>query len=198
MQIDDNLNLVIPAVEHLYIDKSDGKDIERVEITAYAYHTPISRDVFTANFRLLTQTIADSQKNGAQYHLIHGKTVAGLTLREVAKAEGLQAAPILAEIRRLTSILAPTANGYEPLPVDVALARDVIDDEVWGEVESAIVFFTCNYCLEKKFLRASTAKTAASILGGYITSSTPTEYCVSLKTATTVTDTPAAASSVPV
>ena len=51
--------------------------------------------------------------------------------------EGDPALPLLAELKRLTLVLAPGVGGYEYLPVDIALQKQVINAEDWTEAEKA-------------------------------------------------------------
>ena len=175
MQVNAALNLVFPIRTD-----SDGNPI------VYAYHTPISREVFEANYRV----IADTQV------LISGKgrigiSIATLALKDAAaqyaREQGLdfQSVPLLADVRRLTQVLAPGSNGYAPMPVDVALQTQVIDADEWAEAESAIVFFSCAFSLVPKNAREGLANALASVMKGSITSSTPSAFSSSLQLATT-------------
>jgi len=193
VQITSNLNLTFPV-----------RWSDTGEPTVYAYHIPISRAVFEANYRLIGGTLAMLQSRSVGTNVVD---VATLALKDIGRrdaaewglAPGLSvedggaAVPLLAEIKRLTSIIAPTDAGYQPIDVDRALANKVIDAEDWAEAESALVFFTCGYATKRRNL-ARVAADLASPLGGLITSSLPTEFAASLGASTTA---PAASEPIP-
>lgn len=198
--LNESMNLVVPV-------KESG------DAQIYAYHTPISREVFEANFRALAATKAALASKGLYYQMDAGPRIAALTLRDEAMRDADMAGRIdkdgkpstqavdalLAEFRRLTTVLCPTPKGWQQLPVDVALSTGEIDEEDWAEAESAICFFTCHYAMAKKKDRNRIGLATAGVLNALTTSSTPTEYVASLSksTATVVSQAPAAESSVP-
>lgn len=156
MRIDEELHLVLPL--------DDG---------FYAYHTPITEEVFRANFKILANTKAAIWGKGLAYAADVGPQISALTLvdegEQVALERGEQgdygASALLAELKRLTTVLKPTANGWEYLPVDKAL-----DADVWQEVLSRLVFFTCLYVLSPKAARAGVSRAIAGVLNARITS----------------------------
>lgn len=187
MQINDALNLVIPL-------QRDGDG----NITVYGYHTPISREVFEANYAILASTKAALFSKGLAYAADVGPRIAALKLRDEARAEAISkgdvdangeprivaATALLAEMRRLTMALVPGDNGWEMIPAEIAVSRKAIDAEDWREAESGLVFFTCAYAMAPRANRAKMAEGLASVLGGLITSSPLTEYAASLRTST--------------
>ncbi|MEI1392206.1 hypothetical protein, partial [Klebsiella pneumoniae] len=111
IQINEAMNLVVPVVS----------DDARVKV--WAYHTPISRQVFEANYRVLAATKASLMSRGGIYMMDSGPRIAALTLLDEgmreAEARGSyakdgrtvidEATPaLMAEIRRLTMVLVPT------------------------------------------------------------------------------------------
>jgi len=86
------------------------------------------------------------------------------------------ATALLAEIKRLTTILVPGENGFAVTPVSAALSSGAIDKEDWSEVESALVFFTCHYVMAKKRDREKMASATASLLMGSMTPLSATDY----------------------
>lgn len=158
----------------------------------HAYHTPISRAVFEANYRILASTRAAMIAKGLAYMMDVGPRIAGLALVDEGKRDAAEqgekgdggAGALLGEIARLTTILAPGPSGWEMLPVETAIAQEVIDAEEWDEVASSIVFFTCVYAMARKSERSRVASVTASTLGAAITSSPATEYAASLQTST--------------
>ncbi|AOJ70869.1 MULTISPECIES: hypothetical protein [Burkholderia] len=200
IQINEAMNLVVPVVT------------DEAGVRVWGYHTPISRAVFEANYRVLAATKASLTSKGAMYMMDAGPLIAALTLRDEglreAAARGLvdkDGAPVdlatpalLAEIRRLTMVLVPTAAGWDLLPLESAVSAGKIDDEDQAEVESAVVFFTCIYALASKAERKNHANRTASLLKGSITSLPPLEFSASLPTSTKgATSAPAVVSSVP-
>lgn len=188
MQITDSLNLAIPFGNGMV-----------------AYHTPISRDVYEAHYAALNATRAALARKGIHYQMGSGPRIANLVLKDEGKRDADErgaedATPaLLGEIRRLTNVLAPGSGGYELLPVDAAINQGVLDDEDWGELEAALVFFTCHVATAKKTERKEFATACASTLSGSITSSAPMEYAASLPTSTMAAPIqPKPASSLPV
>jgi len=180
--INEALNLVLPV-------RDDGA------ITIYAYHTPISREVFEANYRLLAATKAALSDKGVMYQMDSGPRIAALALKDEGRSgeeDDNAALSLLAELKRLTMILCPAADGWKMLPVDGAIAQGLIDADDWGEVESAIVFFTCLYALSRKATRKKGAEAMASLLSGSITSSSALDFAASLPTSTPDVPSPAA------
>ncbi len=186
MQINDQNNLVIP------IRADDSGTL------IYGFHTPISREVFEANFRILSATKSVLGSKGIYFQMDSGPRIAALTLKDEGVKDAVSrgefnaagdpmdggAGALLAEVKRLTTILAPQGDGWNMIPVDAAIASGVIDADEWREAESAIVFFTCLYALAKKMDRAKIAKATASLLKGSSTSCSLTEFPASLPKST--------------
>jgi hypothetical protein len=187
MKIDSDLNLVVNV-------RSD----EKGNWLIYGYHTPISRQIFEANYRVLAATKSALASKGVHYQMDAGPRIAGLVLLDEAARDAREignvdmdgkpiidgAIALLADIKRLTMVLVPTDAGWQSRPVDVAISAGQIDAEEWKEVESSIVFFTCHYCLAKKSERQTMARATASVLNGQSTSLSVTEYANSLTTST--------------
>lgn len=175
MNLNSALNFVIPL-----------KTAEDGEPLVWAYHTPISSEIFQTNYRIIAETNARIWGKGLKYAATAGARIAALTLRDVARADaeeyGLEdAGPgFLAEVKRLTIVLAPSEGGFAPIPVDLALGRKIVEQADWDEVESAIVFFTVGYAMAKRAGRAAFSELISSQIGGSITSSPPMEFAASL------------------
>jgi len=219
MQINEQRALVIPiateTVTRKVTKKVDGKDVtESVTedvVKVWAYHTPISKEVFDSHFRVLAATKSALSDKGAHYLRVTAPRVAYLTLKDEGKkdayARGLidpqgqardeETPALMAELKRLTIILAPGQHGWETLPVDAALSARKIDAEDWEEVASSIVFFSCHYAMARKADREATARAYASLLDASITSSAPTEFLASLPNSTPAQPTTSPRSSIP-
>src|SRR5208337_3512803 len=144
MKIDGDLNLVLPVTFD-----------EAGEPVLYAYHTPISRQVFEANYRILSATKAAIFGKGLVFAADVGPRIAALRLADEARQDALErgdvdeqgkprdlsAKALIEEIKRLTTILASDTNGWEMLPVDTAISRNLMDTVDWGDAENALVFF---------------------------------------------------------
>lgn len=181
MRLNDAVNLVLPVGEK------------------QAFHVPLSREVFEANYRILAATKAALSSKGIYYQMDAGPRIAALTLLDEARkdaeergntddaGQGRDTAgrAILGEIKRLTTIICEGTAGFDPLPVEAAISAGHIDADDWREAESALVFFTCLYSLAPKAAKTKTAEAVASILPGSITASSLSEYASSLQNSTT-------------
>lgn len=180
MQISDELNLTIPL----------GSKDEQM----WAYHVPISQDVFKANYFALAAVKAALMAKGAAFTMDAGPRIAGLLLTDEARMEARKrgdldskgegsdrsARALLTEIRRLTVVVVGGPGGYEQLPADIAIQSGKLDKEEWEEVESALVFFTCFYVMERKKDREVTARATSSLFQASVTSSSITDFINSL------------------
>lgn len=194
MQITADLNLAFPI-------QFDDKG----EALIWAYHTPISTVVFQANYRIIAATQHELFKKGVAYAATLGPRLATLTLMDMARADAEErgvseemGTAFRADLKRLTTLLAPSPEGFNSVPVDVAISRGIITAEDWEEGESALVFFTSAFMTAPRVRRARVAEASALVLGGSITSLAPTEFAASLPTSTpTETSVEPAVSSVP-
>lgn len=194
MKITADLKLVVP----IYIDESGAPILQ-------AYHVPISREVFEANYRIISATHAAIFDRGAHHAAITGPVIARLRMKDEGMADarmnnmtgdgGVDA--LFAEIKRLTTILAPCSTGWDMLPVDTAIMRKDLEPEDWDEVLSKIVFFTCAYAMVTRQRRNEMAGAIAGMLAGSITSSSLTEFVAGLPRSTVAVPSIMAASSVP-
>ena len=172
MKLNEALNLVLPVG------------------SMQAHHTPISREVFEANYRIFAATRAALSGKGVTYQMYAGPRIAKLALMDEAKEDAQERGSqdvgpsILAEIKRLTVILCPTPQGFTSLPVDAAISAGHIDAEDWADAEAAIVFFTCVLSMEARSERPAIGKAMASLLKGSITSSNASEFAASLAAST--------------
>lgn len=195
MQITDSLNLSLPV--------GDGLT---------AFHTPLARTLYEQHYSVINAVRAALSRKGIHYQMGSGPRIANLVLKDEGEQDAREresfdargnvvderTPALLAEIKRLTTILAPGAHGYEPLPVDVAISQGKIDAEDWSELEAALVFFTCHVMPAKKANRASIATATASVLNGSIESSSLTALTASLPTLTKAAPTPSPVSSLPI
>ena len=165
-----------------------------LEPVVWAYHVPVSREVFESNYRSLSAANMTLFMRGPAFAIEAGPLIATMTLRDAARLDALESglpfegdpiAGLLGELRRLTTILAPSPNGYSYEPVDIAISRGAITAEDWKEAESSLVFFTCGLWMARREKRESKRAVLASVLRGLNTSSTVTEFAASLQPSTT-------------
>ena len=193
MRLNDALNLVLSV-------RTDGNG----NPILFAHSTPISREVFEANFRVISATYAEIFEHGIKYAVMAGPRIAALALVDHGKKE--QAANVLdegqgdnpaesliAEIKRLTSIICPGENGWETLPVDVAIQRKRIAPDDWTDLLGNLVFFTCASAMAKRDAKRAIMEVIASSMRASIVSLNCTEYAASLPKSTETEGSTAAA-----
>jgi hypothetical protein len=179
VQLNRALNLV------LTIDRDERGPI-------YVHSTPLARMVFEANFRIFARAFSALYTDNLL--AISGPKVAALLLIEQAQVMGQEqrAHELLAEMRRLTQVIAPRANnggGFETLPYDVARQRKIVDDDTAADVEGAIAFFTLASRVGSVDQRNSLLRGLSLLWPAEITSSTPSDFQTSLRTSTTAEST---------
>ena len=193
MQIDRKLNLVVP--------------VDLGTVSGYVHAMPISREVWETYFLILAKTYAAILSEGLT--VISGPPIARMLLKRVAQMSGVWEGQegvergLLPEIRRLCNIVMPTGQGWETLPFEAALQRNLIDADALAEAEGAIIFFICASAV----LRGPQARAKLMILlnglqslwGASTTSSDVTAFAASLPTSTPAENTgaKATASSIP-
>ena len=171
MQINKALNLVVPL---------DGG--------GYVHSTPIGREVFETYFLPISKTFSGIFAEGL--NVLAGPRVASLMLKKVAVDMGVWDGVagvgngLMAEIRRLTNVLLPTESGWQTVPLDVALSRQMISQDDYAEAEGSIVFFICISAMHKRSLIEPTLAGMCSLWESQITSLNCTEFASSLPTST--------------
>ncbi len=189
MQINERLNLVIPIFGNDPPTKdAEGKEIEAPPI-AYVHSMPISREVFEANYLLLSKTFAAIHGEGLGRTA--GPRVAALLLNDIARqAVGERGdaaaykAPLMNEIHRLSNVLLPGERGWETMPYEDAVRHHKLDDDDLAEVENAIVFFTAYSAMHRKRVLAEVLPGAVKLWGADVSSLNATEFAASLQTST--------------
>lgn len=211
MHINEQRNLVLPIATEKVARKVDGKDVTEDVVKLWAYHTPISKEIFDAHFRVLAATKSALDGRGPHFLMSSAPRIAALTLFDEGRKDAIvrgavngeghasddDTKALVGEIKRLTTILSPGSNGWDMLPVDAAISSEKLDMEDWEEVLSSIVFFTCHYAMSRKADRTVTARAYASLLDASITSSTLSEYAASLPNSTSAEHTKRTPSSIP-
>lgn len=172
LKIDEKFRIVLPIKY-----SEDGSPSLRV------YHTPIRREVFEANYRIISATFSALMSPAARAGAMR---IATLRLRDEGERDARErgfdpqsdggASALLGEIKRLSLVLVPEGEKWEMVPVDVAIEKGFIDDDDWRDAESALVFFTCLFNMVTKHEKARMVEAAASMMNASITSLAPLEF----------------------
>ncbi|EFY9946976.1 hypothetical protein B5H70_004186 [Shigella boydii] len=131
MKIARNLNLIIPV----RTEKGNG----------WIHATPISKEVFKEHFFILSKTFSATFSEGLG--VVAGPRIAFLMLERISRDSNIWEGDkgvrntLVNEVIRLANLVYPVeGKGYDTIPLDMALEREIIDlDEVAGE----LIFFTC-------------------------------------------------------
>jgi hypothetical protein len=186
-KINEKLHFVMPIYD------GDGA------VCAYVNAAPISREVFEAHFLMISKTFAAIHGEGLGD--IAGPRVASLIMRRIA-ARGKDeesATSLMNEIRRMTNVSMSTKAGWEMVPFQEAMDKELINADDLAEVENALVFFTVILSMHQRPVAAEMLRGAAKLWGAQISSLDYSAFHASLKTSTKVETTgatPAPASSV--
>lgn len=140
-QIDKRLNIV------LTVEDPSGK------VLAHIHSTPISREIYEANFLLLFKTVQGLYAEGLSY--VACCRIGMLMLRKVAadmdKALPKGAPPVhlpsveanfLPEVWRLTNVRMPGDAGWQTFPMQHVIDKGLLDADDIAEVQNYLVFFT--------------------------------------------------------
>lgn len=152
---------------------------------AHIHSCPIAREVFEDNFLVISRAFTAVYTNGLGP--VTGPRVAALLLKEEAKKLGVwerTQQSLLAEIYRLTNVVAPGDSGWETMPFDVAKKRGVLDDDAAAEVENCIVYFICASSIHLRAEMAVAMEGLNTLWSAQTTLSNVTEYMHSLPTLT--------------
>lgn len=173
MRINNKLNLVV--------------EVETSEGSIFVHSTPLSREVFERYFVVIGKTFSSVMSSGLS--VISGPRVAAMMLRKVAQEEGVWDGRdgvengLFAEIRRLSSVIFPSSSGWQTLPLQAAVDRQVIDEDDLSEVENLITFFICVSAMVRKG-EVSSILEKMLLWGAQTSSLNVTEYQNSLPTLT--------------
>lgn len=189
MEINGDLNIVIPIDDPLR-----------------AFSAPLPEAVFKANYRVLARASEEIFGRGMKAALLTGSRTAALAIadagKKVAEEDGKEgdsgAASFLAEIRRITTILAPTDSGFDMLPVDQAIQAGKITAEDWDDVLGELCFFMLGSQFETRRMRAGLLQFLTGALNCSLTSLNCEDFAASLTTSKPEPTKKAKASSVPV
>jgi|SRR6516162_7786673 hypothetical protein len=147
----------------------------------HVHSVPISRHVFEDNFLPISKAFT-----GVYTHSlgpITGPRVAALLLKQEAEALGVwprTQQSLMAEIYRLTNVVAPGENGWETMPFDVARKRGILDEDAASVVENCIVYFTCASSVQLRAEVAVSTEALSQLWGAQTTLLDVTGYMNSL------------------
>ncbi|HAW7792165.1 TPA: hypothetical protein JLL44_004738 [Escherichia coli] len=170
MKISRNLNLIIPV----RTEKGNG----------WIHATPISKEVFKEHFFILSKTFSAIFSEGLG--VVAGPRIACLMLERISSdmniwdgEKGVRNT-LVNEIIRLANLVYPAeGKGYDTIPLDMALEREIIDlDEVAGE----LIFFTCVSSINSPEQAKGTMDVVNGIWSTQCSSLNLTEWIASLPT----------------
>ncbi|HCQ0566140.1 TPA: hypothetical protein OGS30_002740 [Escherichia coli] len=170
MKISRNLNLIIPV----RTEKGNG----------WIHATPISKEVFKEHFFILSKTFSAIFSEGLG--VVAGPRIAFLMLERISRDsnawEGDKGGrnTLVNEVIRLANLVYPVeGKGYDTIPLDMALEREIIDlDEVAGE----LIFFTCVSSINSPEQAKGTMDVVNGIWSTQCSSLNLTEWIASLPT----------------
>jgi hypothetical protein len=160
-------------------------DVETGDGIVHVHSVPISREVFEDNFLPISRAFTAVYTNGLGP--VTGPRVAALLLKQEAETLGVwprTQQSLMAEIYRLTNVVAPGPSGWETMPFDVAKKRGILTDEEAAEVENCIVYFTCASSIHLKAELTVAMEGLSTLWGAQTILSNVTEYTRSLPTST--------------
>jgi hypothetical protein len=169
--INKKLNLILPL-------EIDDKKM-------WVHSTPISREVFEANYLLFVKTLSNLYFNGIGPGM--APRVASFALKDMAKeinSENDITVPVIQEIYRLTYVLMvdPATNKWAAKPFVEVKMKNLIDEETLREVENALIYFTVASAIHLKSELPTVMVGLSSIWGAQTTSLNAMDYCNSLMT----------------
>ncbi len=157
--------------------------VETEKGPVHIHSTPIGREVFEDNYLVISRAFTQVYTHGLGP--VTGPRVAALLLRDEAKKLGVwehTQQSLMAEIYRLTNVIAPSENGWEQFPFNVAKARGIMDADTAAEVENCLVYFTCASSVHLRAELTVALEGLSTLWGAQTTSSNVTEYQRSLPT----------------
>jgi hypothetical protein len=174
ISINKQLNLVLP--------------LPRGNTFIYIYSTPISAEVFDANFVIIGKTFTQLYAEG--FGVSAAPRLAAKMMKKIASEnnewegpEGVRST-LIEEIYRLSNVFIPGEKGWDTVPLHTAIVQKQLDEDEIQEVENVIVYFTVTYAMHRRQDREAIIGSSLKLWGGQLTSLTFTEYRNSLTTST--------------
>jgi hypothetical protein len=170
MKIDRNLNLVMQV-------QTESKG------TVFIHSTSISRSVFETFYLELGKVFSQCFDSINQAHLaLSAPQLAYPALKSISinagnwEGAGGVKFGLVNEIIRLTNVLVAGENGWETIPFDTAVKREVLNEDEEMEALSSLVFFTAISKVAPKDLKNSFLEMAGALRNWELTSLDSTEY----------------------
>ncbi len=151
----------------------------------YIHSAPISREVFEDNYLVISRAFTQVYTNGLGP--VTGPRVAALLLRDEAKKMDIwerTQQSLMAEIYRLTNVIAPGEGGWEQYPFGVAKQRGILDADAAAEAENCIIYFTCASSVHLRAELGVALEGLSTLWGAQTTLLNVTEYMRSLPIST--------------
>ncbi|MXV36817.1 MULTISPECIES: hypothetical protein [unclassified Saccharibacter] len=168
--INEALNLVVPL--------SDDR--------GHVYCPPLSREAFEQCWKLFARTwsVLESDDLG----ITTGSAVAALALKECAESGAANDMEkyhaVMAEIRRNTTFIGATSEGFTPVPLATAEKKGWLQEDDRYDVENIIVFFTVASALLPKKRQGRILHFLTLLRDVEASSLTVTQYLDSLRNST--------------
>jgi hypothetical protein len=157
----------------------------------HVFAAPLSRLVFEKYHMVMARTFSELNI----YDIIGtGPRISAMILRRIATEMGIWEGEngvergLVAEMRRLANVIVNSERGWEPIPLEMAVKREILDEDEASEVENAITFFIVAWAMYGKARREPVLQGAAVLWGAQITSSTLMDYIASLPISMTGAD----------
>lgn len=187
LKIDRTLNLV------LTLDTDAGP--------AYVHCPPLPEEVFDTYAVTLTMAFAEMTEMGGQWFTRMGPRHAARVVKKVALAQGVwDSRPadmgrgleayvgmdvgFLAETRRTATVAMAGEDGWETMPLQLAIDGGRLSAEDVNEVEQALAFFTVTYGSLGRKEADKALTTVFGVFGASLTPSGSTDWATSLPTLT--------------
>ena len=174
MRLDTKLNIVV--------------EVEGSEGTIFVHSTPISTEIFEKYFLVISKTFAALITHGLSF--VSGPRVAALMLKRIATDMGVWEGDdgvsngLMAEIRRCSSVLLPSPQGWQMIPYQAAIERGMLDAQDTNEVDGIVTFFICVSAVTRR-REIGQVLSMMSALGARSTSFSATVFKDSLQISTT-------------
>ena len=178
MKIDRNLSLVMQVQT-----ENNG--------TVHIHSTSISRSVFEQFYLELGKVFSQCFDSINQAHLaLSAPQLAYPALKSIATKAGNWDGVggvkfgLVNEIVRLTNVAVSTEHGWETIPFDTAVKKEVLNEDEEAEALSSLIFFTAISKVAPKDLKNSFLEMAGALRNWELTYSDCTEYMSGLPTLT--------------
>jgi len=158
--------------------------VETDKGVVHIHTTPISRAVFEENFLVISKAFSAIFVNEVGPM---GPRIAALLLKQEAEKLGTWdkvQQSLVAEVYRLTIVIAPGPNGWETMPYNVAKQRGILDEDQAAEAENCIMYFICASSVQTRGELAKATDFLKILWSAQTTLLNSTEYTRSLPMST--------------